>query len=522
MTLQADLAALDRASRLIGEIRRSIDTEQSKLRADVDDLLAASWNGVVASQFSGAWSQWRRGMAEILSGLRLEGAAVAFYARGGRQPADVAAGALMQPIKVTSTGYIDAVGQLAGANREVIDAVNKLTDTLYASGSMAGSDTGGTTWAGSYDPAAAQLVEAGCSIGEALANMANLLNGSLANHAGADYGARMYPGEPDSVVGDTNPDHGTETLVTPAPPSAAGGTGDQPSWWHWIASHVKSAWPDADTDQLRAAGDAWATAGTTISNQQYGVNAADIALYDISSPEMDDVHAACDEITTHLQDLGAMYKAVGTDYADYAGYVDAKHQEIKDQLSSFIKWTIGIEAGGAILTEIGGEVWGQAVEAAKVDSAAAKVMKILGELAELAAKVKVAIDTAIEALTDLVGSLAKFVNAKLVTALEKTGVTLAKDLPVVGTVLTREDLSASQLANLKRYTKKLPAAADETVISREADGAVRFSTKVPGRVPGSYAMYDKVVDASGETVAYTKTTVAPDGTIIHVKDKLNP
>lgn len=77
MTLQADFAALDRASRLIEEIRQSIAREHGTLRADVDDLLAARWTGVAAGQFGSAWAQWCRGMGEILSGLSLESAAIA-------------------------------------------------------------------------------------------------------------------------------------------------------------------------------------------------------------------------------------------------------------------------------------------------------------------------------------------------------------------------------------------------------------------------------------------------------------
>lgn len=91
-----------------------------------------------------------------------------------------------------------------------------------------------------------------------------------------------------------------------------------------------------------------------------------------------------------------------------------------------------------------------------------------------------------------------------------------------GRALTHADLNPAQLSNLTRYTKKLPAGAEPTIITRGADGAVQLSTKVPGRVPGSYATYDKVVDASGTTTGYTKTTVLPDGTILHTKDKLNP
>lgn len=92
----------------------------------------------------------------------------------------------------------------------------------------------------------------------------------------------------------------------------------------------------------------------------------------------------------------------------------------------------------------------------------------------------------------------------------------------LGRVLSHTDLNPAQLSNFTRYTKKLPAGAEPSIITRGADGAVQLSTKVPGRVPGSYATYDKVVDASGTTIGYTKTTVAPDGTIVHIKDKLLP
>jgi len=40
-------------------------------------------------------------------------------------------------------------------------------------------------------------------------------------------------------------------------------------------------------------------------------------------------------------------------------------------------------------------------------------------------------------------------------------------------------------------------------------------------VPGSKAVYEKVVDDYGKTVSYTKTTYAPDGKIVHIKDKID-
>lgn len=52
-----------------------------------------------------------------------------------------------------------------------------------------------------------------------------------------------------------------------------------------------------------------------------------------------------------------------------------------------------------------------------------------------------------------------------------------------------------------------------------SDGSVEFSSDVPGRVPGSYAQYTKVVNSSGETIGYTKTTFGPSGEIVSVKEK---
>jgi hypothetical protein len=87
-------------------------------------------------------------------------------------------------------------------------------------------------------------------------------------------------------------------------------------------------------------------------------------------------------------------------------------------------------------------------------------------------------------------------------------------------ILGRDDLTSEQLGNLARYEKKLPAGAEPTVITRGADGAVQFEAKVSGRVPGSYANYTKTVDPSGNTIGYTKTTIVPDGSVAHVKDKM--
>jgi hypothetical protein len=88
-----------------------------------------------------------------------------------------------------------------------------------------------------------------------------------------------------------------------------------------------------------------------------------------------------------------------------------------------------------------------------------------------------------------------------------------------GEAATLEELTAAQASNFGRYAGKLPAGRQAPTITRLSDGSVRFSSDVPGRVPGSYANYTKTVDAAGKTTGYVKTTYAPDGSVVHVKVK---
>jgi hypothetical protein len=332
----------------------------------------------------------------------------------------------------------------------VVDLMNTLTTSIYGCGGMAGTDTGGEAWAGQYDPAATQLVDAGCKLGDALASMANLLNGSLINHQGAEYGAQVYPGAP--FDGDQDPDHGTESLYAPAPPSARGGTGDQPGWWHWIASHVEGLlWPDADTGKLRTAGAAWLKAGDKLSSYQYSIDAAESAIIGESSPEIDDVLAACTAMRNHVTDIASAFTSVGNACNDYAKSVDDHHHQVEDELESFIKWTIVIEGAGGMLSIVTvgiSEAAAQAAEGAEVANAATKVIRILNDLIEFARTVVTVIKTAIANIAEIVLKLGKFINAKLVVAMTRAGEALAKDIPadlkaLEGTgKLTEEELKA--------------------------------------------------------------------------------
>jgi hypothetical protein len=405
-------------------------------------------------------------------------------------------------IDVDGGGYLEACEAFYDANHGMVDAVSSLSSALGGHGGMAGTDTGGVAWAAQFDPAAAQAVQAGCDLGESLATMANLLNGSLVNHDAADGGA-MLSGPPEATgqsTGDHDPDHWTEELSAPAPPSAKGGTGDQPGWWHWIAGHVEGlVWPDADTGSLRAAGTGWSTAADTVEAYQYDAETASAMVGAQTSPEVHDAVAACDEIAGHVADLAVAYRTIGKACADYAQAVDDHHHEVEDELKSFIEWTVGIEAAGAVVGffTLGlGEGAAQAAEAAEVANAGSKVVRILKDLIEVARTVATTIGEALAKVGEIAGKLGKFLDAKVEQALVKLG---AKEA---------EELFPKLAADAKQLQKKFKHAKDFGVEGNYSlANAKKFQEALDGFVEnagtttirGSYHGDPAIISYSSET-----------------------
>lgn len=76
------------------------------------------------------------------------------------------------------------------------------------------------------------------------------------------------------------------------------------------------------------------------------------------------------------------------------------------------------------------------------------------------------------------------------------------------------------LSNFSRFVSKVPANAKSSALMEKLEnGTYRFTATSAGNVPGSRAIYEKTVDAAGRTIGYIKTTIAPDGSIVHIKDK---
>ena len=58
-----------------------------------------------------------------------------------------------------------------------------------------------------------------------------------------------------------------------------------------------------------------------------------------------------------------------------------------------------------------------------------------------------------------------------------------------------------------------------SVVSQNTDGTYTIKMINPGRVPGSKAVYNKIVDSSGKTLKVFKDTFDPEGKLVHRKEK---
>ena len=85
-----------------------------------------------------------------------------------------------------------------------------------------------------------------------------------------------------------------------------------------------------------------------------------------------------------------------------------------------------------------------------------------------------------------------------------------------GTGKSGGGITKEQAKNFERFKNKLPINSEPPVVRDLPLGGKVFQAKVPGKIKGSYAVYEKQIDIEGKTISYTKTTYSSDGKIIHI------
>lgn len=308
----------------------------------------------------------------------------------------------------------------------------------------------------------------------------------------------------------------------------------------WLLDHIEplKSWLN------ELAGNAGAVQGgsATWVNIAAGLEAAaadltrslDGTLADARSRATDAYKALMGDVGAHVRMASELAEAIGTGLSVASGIVQFVHDLVRDAISDVVGYAVScIIPLPNVIASVVAKVWSW------VDRIVTKLRDLVRSFSRLDGLFR-RVDDLLERLKAVLDRIKHGVLGDHVSGPNPRSRTPNSDELADGpqrrasgdrdigsesgvrAALSRDDLHPDQLTNLVRYLRKMPAGTDDTVITRGAGDVVQFSTRVPGRVPGSYATYTKVVDSSGITIGYTKTTVAPDGTVVHVKDKMLP
>ncbi|HEX5495989.1 MAG TPA: hypothetical protein VFX70_15580 [Mycobacteriales bacterium] len=313
-------------------------------------------------------------------------------------------------------------------------AWSALTGGLQGCAAMAGSDPGGTAWAAQYDPAAAATVGMITDLANACTQIAALLEQTGFNHGMAESASdptRGVPTPPDrtSYVVPTN----NNMVCIPGHdvPLAAGGSGSAPHGWGIVQHAVGYVWPDGDPEKLRKAATAWGRAASALDAVASFVPEALEAIRAQRSPEVNDAVTVCSSMGDHISAAADECRALASACTQLAGHIDQAHHDIEHELVSLLEWTVGIEAGGAILGAItfgSADVGAQAVEAGRIAVTAAKIAEIIRTLVAAARTVA----ETVSGVLGRVGRIAARLRPVLGARLSQVTTKLASRLPRLG------------------------------------------------------------------------------------------
>ena len=346
-----------------------------------------------------------------------------------------------------------AADQLALQVAPAIDAaVYALSNGLQGSEFMAGDDEAGKSWSSSYDDATQTVMGVGSDITNATYKLAGLIEMTWGNHARAD--AESHPG---GVIWSDYPRPmnyaDNQVSVYEVPPSA-GGIPGEPRGWSLIRSAVGYAWPSGHQDRLRRAARSWGIAASAMSDASVLVTPAVSALTEQHSPEIADAVAVSQAMQTHICDLSNAYTNLQNACDDYAGFLDKAHHDAGRELQSLVKWTIGIETVGAVLTGVSlglSEPGAQGVEAARIALTASRVAGIIRDLISAAAGVCETIGTAVTRVLEVSRNLKALLAARLSRATAEAVAQLPDEAK------TAEELAESRLSTALPNNRGLDA-----------------------------------------------------------------
>lgn len=337
----------------------------------------------------------------------------------------------------------------------VRSALGRLSVTLAGCGAMAGDDEGGRGWAGAYDDAASAVVAATHVFATAALQTAHLFGRSACNYAAAERAATAgasAPGPPPWSLGSTS------LPPIDAPPSAAGGGGDEPTAWGLIKHLVGYVWPNGHQDKLRRAAAEYRFCAETLESVAGKPMLASIPFHVHRLPEADDIITVCRGLSNRATELARAHRQLAESCDDLAHHLDRCHSEVESELVELAAESAAIQTIGAVLSVFtfgAAEVPTQAVQTARLAAVAGRVTELIRRFVTAVRILDAAVTRVAELARQIKLSLDGLAAARLVYA----GVTQVPQTARVARMAEKggEAAAAGRLAQSTQRVALLPA-----------------------------------------------------------------
>ncbi|MBI3224828.1 MAG: NAD(+)--arginine ADP-ribosyltransferase [Mycolicibacterium cosmeticum] len=253
----------------------------------------------------------------------------------------------MAPPIVVDPKALDSAGQTM--TTQAIDlgkAIHALGAALGGCAGMCGNDPAGIIHARSYDNSAKSMLEAMIDLTNGMARTGDAVRTSAVNYSLAEVASNTHGngGPPLPAVPQTPP------ASSPLAPSAQGSFDGAPPGWSLVEPFLGMIWPNGDSGQLRAAAQAWSTAGSAFLSTEAEMIGAFGVVAGQHVPEGEKIGQAVNASSTNSTTLFTQCVTVSSNLVDYAGQIDAVHAAILDLLSRVVNPLTGIREVWDIIT----------------------------------------------------------------------------------------------------------------------------------------------------------------------------
>lgn len=329
-------------------------------------------------------------------------------------------------IRYEPSGYTGASNATSSAGRQVQSVVSSLPGALSGLGSSAGHGPAGTAMAPAIDGTVPDVLSAAATLAAGMQNLGNLIEAASFNHAQSDAASDIR-----ASAGGSFAPRAVAVARPGSPPSSAGGTGQLPGWWQYIAKHAGGAvWPDTSTGQLKAAGNSLVAAADSLSSQVARLYETRAQLVNSDSPDVGDAVSAVDRLSDLGKQVVTCLRDAGIAMSAYAADVAKARVDCDDLAASALAGLVVADIPGTgtrlATADLTDPTTAVAAADALMTALAAKVKARLATLGSTAASHASALVACGAEAADLESSLQTFATAGVVMA-DMTDVTWSPD-----------------------------------------------------------------------------------------------